>query len=98
MVTIDGGGFPRWGLESGEIFDLNQDRMMVVEVVTRPRLELGRPRELFVGRDNGLQLFPARRYDVSADGQRLVVVQQVGSETKPPGITVVENWLAEFED
>ena len=60
-------------------------------------LLLGRPRELFIGRPNGLEL---RRnlYDVTPDGRRLVVVQQVGDEERQPGITVVQNWLSEFED
>ena len=41
-------------------------------------------------------------YDVSADGQRFVVVEDVeseeGEEAKPPAIHVVENWFEEFKD
>ncbi len=37
------------------------------------------------------------RYDVSADGQRFVLVATVESEeAKAPSIHVVQNWFAEF--
>ena len=97
QVSIDGGSGPRWSRESGEIFYYYDDRMMVVDVSTQPKLVLGRPRELFIGRPNDLELRP-NRYDVTPDGRRLVVVQQVRDEERQPGITVVQNWLSEFED
>ena len=97
QVSIDGGSGPRWSRESGEIFYYYDDRMMVVDVSTQPKLVLGRPRELFIGRPNDLELRP-NRYDVTPDGRRLVVVQQVGDQDRQPGITVVQNWLSEFED
>ena len=96
QVSIDGGSFPRWSSASGEIFFVNDDTVMVVDVETRPKLVLGRPRELFKGRPNGIQLAPACRYDVTPDGQRFVVVLQVGDTERPPGVTVVQNWLSEF--
>ena len=40
--------------------------------------------------------------DVSADGQRFVVVEDLeneeGEEAKPPSIHIVENWFEEFKD
>ena len=37
-------------------------------------------------------------YDVSADGQRFVVIQAIEqNEESTPTITVVENWIREFD-
>ena len=98
QVSVDGGRYPRWSRTSGELFFRNEDTLMVVEVSTEPSVMLGTPRELFSGRPNGLLFQPARRYDVAADGQRFVMVQQVGESVEAPGITVVENWFAEFDE
>ena len=48
-----------------------------------------------LGTTNANQLW----YDVSADGQRFVMVGTVETEVdKAPSIHVVENWFAEFRD
>ena len=63
---------------------------------------LSEPRKLFSVK----RLFPDDRlpvgFDVSADGERFVIVQPVVTdEDEQPqerGITIVQNWFAEFED
>jgi hypothetical protein len=37
------------------------------------------------------------RYDVSADGQRFIMVAPV-EEVAPPKIRIVQNWYEEFRD
>ena len=69
---------------------------MAVEVSTSPSFTAGATTRLF-------QLPNLRsrelRYDVSADGQRFVLVETIESdEAKAPSIHVVENWFAEFRD
>ena len=39
-----------------------------------------------------------RHYDVTADGQRFVVLQAEQQESRGPVMTVVENWIRQFED
>ena len=68
-------------------------------VDTRP--DFGQPQGLFTGDDVGIEItssdFTARFYDVADDGQRFLAVQNVESE-ETPEITIVENWIKEFED
>ncbi len=43
--------------------------------------------------------FPKQRYDVSGDGRRFVLMEEVGGDRgKRPAIRVVENWFTEFKD
>ena len=69
--------------------------MMAVEVSTQGIFSPGIPEALF----SKEQVNPraGSGYDVSADGQRFVLVQNVvGGEI--PTITVVLNWYSEFKD
>ncbi len=74
------------------------DQMMVVAVETAPRFTTGPPEVLFEGR------YAARssgnpNYDVSADGQRfLMIAEGETDDTSPPAqIVVVENWTEELK-
>ena len=69
---------------------------MAVEVSTRGVFRPGIAKALFSASTVGVENL-AVNYDVSADGQRFVIVQQVDAGETPP-ITVVENWYSEFKD
>ncbi len=94
------GAIPGGTAMACELFYAEGNHLMVVEVRTIPNF-LGTPQKLFDGDQvnatlsvDGRSLYPS--FDVTADGQRFVVVQQVdGGET--PKITVVENWVKEFQ-
>ena len=63
---------------------------MSVPVKTSPAFEAGTPQLLFEARfraDNGVQ------YDVSADGKKFLVDQDLTQAADAP-ITLVQNWLA----
>ncbi len=73
--------------------------LIAVAVGTTPSFLPGSATPLFedpgLGTTNANQLW----YDVSADGQRFVMVGTVETEVdKAPSIHVVENWFAEFRD
>ena len=75
---------------------------MEVEVSTEPSLTLGDPRRLFpVKRIYTDDRIPAG-FDVSADGERFVIAQPLvadeDEDRQEKGITIVQNWFAEFED
>ncbi|MEE2991635.1 MAG: hypothetical protein VX603_00495 [Gemmatimonadota bacterium] len=70
--------------------------MMAVEVSTRGVFRPGIANALFSASTVGVENL-AVNYDVSADGQRFVIVQQVDAG-ETPTITVVENWYSEFKD
>lgn len=91
QVSIAGGDFGVWRRDGREIFYVAPDgKMMAVPVesgdeVFRP----GRAKALF---DAGLLVSGNyREYDVSADGQRLLLNQPVGDTGEVP-ITVIVNW------
>ena len=110
QISINGGGSPRWnayGTElyfaGGNVTDVySGDVLMSVPVKTSPSFEHGTPMELFKATGVGA-LTPAgigfgnNGYDVTADGKRFVVVQEV-SGGEAPKLVVVQNWYSEFKD
>jgi hypothetical protein len=70
-------------------------RMMVVAVTTGPTFTAGLPRALFEGRF-AIQT-ATRGYDVTADGQRFLMVQPMD---RPPAratqMIYVQNWFEEL--
>ena len=76
---------------------MDEDTLMAVEVSTSPSFTTGATTRLFQQPD--LRATAEYRYDVSADGQRFVLVETIESEeAKVPSIHVVENWFAEFRN
>ena len=97
QVSSQGGGQPRWSKDGKELFYVEADNLMAVEVSTRPSFTPGATTRLF--QDPNLRAAPDHRYDVSRDGQRFVLVETIESEeAKAPSIHVVQNWFAEFRD
>ncbi|MHC5006263.1 MAG: protein kinase domain-containing protein [Planctomycetota bacterium] len=95
QVTLDGGSWPRWSHAGDELFFVNENSLWVVPVETEPAITLGSPRELFSGSKMGVALFLG--YDVAPDDERFVVIQNQSGEMGRGGITVVQNWLAQFD-
>ena len=97
VVSAGGGRAPRWGPDGREIFYLDLDNTLQAAsvAVEGDRLEVGAVRALFrlrppQGRPWQGSPIP---YDVSADGQRFLVID-VEREPEPAPITVVLNWAA----
>ena len=101
-VSVNGGVFPKWNGQGTELFYVEENTLMVVEVDTRSDFTFGDPQVLFTGEQVGVRLYDGgdaifSLYDVTADGQRFAVVRSEGGNIAPR-ITVVENWYAEFKD
>ena len=84
-----------------ELFCVESSTLMTVEVNTFPDFSMGPPRKLFTGDEIGVpKSFGVEDfdplYDVTPDGQRFVVVRNV-DEGETPTITVVQNWIKEFQ-
>lgn len=100
-VSIDGGAVPRWSRRGDELFFASGNDIMAVLVQTKPTLVLGQPQKLFsrrsIAADRAEGFYDS--YDVSADGQRFVMLQsdeqQAGTSQK---LTIIQNWFAEFKD
>ena len=75
---------------------MSTTKMMVVDIATQPGLAAGKPRMLFEGKyTQTLATIP--NYDVSADGQRFLMLKPVEQEAAPTQINVVLNWFEELK-
>jgi Tol biopolymer transport system component len=99
-VSIDGGSMPRWSRRGDELFYASGNDIMAVHVQTRPSLVLGQPQKLFsrrpVAADRSEGFYDS--YDVSADGQRFVILQSDEGTNTNQKLMVIQNWFAEFKD
>jgi serine/threonine-protein kinase len=84
QISSQGGSDPVWGPQGRELFYRSGDKMMAVDIAPSPVFQAGTPRLLFEGRYAG--------YDVSADGQRFVMVKSGGAAPPVTELNVVLNW------
>jgi serine/threonine protein kinase len=97
QVSTDGGTQPRWSRDGREVFYRRAGGyMMSVPVNTTNELSLGKPVTLFQGNYIVTGLGPPS-YDVTADGQRFLMIKPSPEETAPRRINVVLNWLEEMK-
>jgi hypothetical protein len=105
QISTDGGTAPAWSRDGRELFYTTTEtfggqssptRMMAVSVATAPGFVASPPRVLFEGRYGATGV--VRPYDVSADGQRFLMVKQ--KERAPISASqmiLVQNWLEEVK-
>ena len=95
QVSTNSGRQPRWRGDGKELFYVEGDTLVAVSVTTKPSFSIGATRRLFDAQD----AFDGRgqQYDVSADGQRFVMVETL-DEHPATVIRVVQNWYEEFRD
>lgn len=101
-MSSGGGNMPVWA-RNGELFYRSRDlsRLFAVKVSTTPALAIGQPELLFEGPyQTGGAGGSHPNYDVSADGQRFLMVrsdaQPEASGPSRPQINVVANWFEEL--
>lgn len=94
LVSIAGGSRPKWRRDGKEIFYLApDDKLMTAKVKQNgSALEIGTATPLFQAHPESF----LHSYDVSADGQRFLVVTSEPQKLPSP-ITVVLNWTAELK-
>ena len=97
-VSRQGGDAPRWSRDGKELFYLEGQVLMAVEVNLDREVSFGPHRPLFS--DPTFLDDPLfRRYDVAPDGRTFAVVSlSPEALASPPVIRVVENWYEEFRD
>jgi serine/threonine-protein kinase len=95
LVSVEGGRHPLWSRSGRELFYRNANQMMVVDVSTAgDDVRLSRPRLLFDQRYAFGSALTIPNYDVSADGQRFLMVRDESSFGR---LNLVLNWAAELE-
>jgi serine/threonine-protein kinase len=93
QVSREGGTRPLWG-KNGEVFFWNDGRLFAVPVSTRPEVTVGKPVGLFAS--NHHANWSSRGYDVTPDGQRVILVR-TPEASMPRKLRVVFNWFTELE-
>ena len=106
QVSIDGGTAIRWSAQSNEIFfvepnmEFNGGTLMVAAIDTSEDFNSGIPQRLFTGEQlrSSMRGGSSPHYDVTGDGQRIVIPQRIGADSDTYIIAIVQNWYAEFKD
>jgi hypothetical protein len=92
-ISTGGGQGPRWRGDGRELYFVAPDgNLMAAGVRTGETVEAGVPAPLFKASMTPDPLTPTP-YDVTADGQRFLVLVQ-SENTSQPSLTVTTNWLA----
>ncbi len=102
QVSVNGGNWPDWSRRGDKLYYVEENDLMEVDVSTRPSLTLGTPQRLFTRQGSGVPLpfgWPDG-FDVAPDGDRFVLLQGADHDSNagPAGITLVQNWFAEFKN
>ena len=94
QVSTTGAYIPHFSRSSGEFFFATMgNRLMVGQVAKQASFRIDATRPLF---QMDLPNFASPSYDVSADGQRFVVLTT--DHTKSTSITLLTNWLAALKN
>ncbi len=95
-ISRNGGTAPRWNPNGKELFYVEGNSLLAVQVSMSPSFSPGEPTRLFdaTGLSEGDN---SPGYDVSPDGQQFIIAQPVGDPPRP-SISIVQNWYEEFRD
>lgn len=111
QISRDGGIDPVWSRSGDELFYRAtfpffgaMSKMMVVSVVTSPQFKASAPRQLWEGTYSqgsasscGMPGVSSSNYDVSADGQRFLMVRDEDQTAFSTKIVVVLNWVEQLK-
>ena len=97
-ISPSGGYAPLWSPNGTEVFyQGNWGReFWAVPIVTEPELEVGDAEMLFTGSFHASN-DAGHGYDVSADGQRFLMVRLEENDWRVSELIVVQNWLSELQ-
>jgi hypothetical protein len=98
QISTDGGTEPVWNRNGRELFYRSGEKMMAVDVTGQGSFSVGKPRVLFSG-PYVLSTGSASNYDVSADGQRFLMIKPNEQTTSASltQIVVVQNFFEELK-
>jgi Tol biopolymer transport system component len=102
QISTDGGTDPVWRRDGRELYYRNGDRMMVVDVVGSHTL-VSKPKVLWegkylagVGSSCGMAGPTSSNYDVTADGQRFLMIQDTSEKVECKLLRIVSNWSSDL--
>jgi eukaryotic-like serine/threonine-protein kinase len=97
QISTAGGDQPVWARNGRELFYREGNKMMAVEVTTRPSFSTGTPTSLFAGQYVHRSSLRPADYDISPDGGRFLMVQASPQGPSANQINVVLNWFEELK-
>jgi serine/threonine-protein kinase len=97
QISTDGGIMPVWARSGRELFFLSSNKLMSVEVTTQPSFIASTPRIVADTPTTTLSRFGNASYDVSADGQRFLLVKAHAEDRPPDEVRAVLNWTEELK-
>jgi hypothetical protein len=77
----------------GRIWVFANNKVMAVAIETEPEFTAATPKALFEGR----HYTPSHGHDIDPDGERFVMIKEIGQESSPTQINVVTNWFEELK-
>jgi len=104
QVSNDGGTDPVWRRTGDELFYRDDERMMTVAVSRASGFSAGRPQEIWKGHYShgmssscGAPGLTSSNYDVTADGNRFLMIKDEDQDTATSTrIVVVQGWADEL--
>jgi Tol biopolymer transport system component/tRNA A-37 threonylcarbamoyl transferase component Bud32 len=97
-VSKDGGVGPVWSRDSGELFFVNDDDVMVAVAYQGGESFSFGDEEVLFSTANYETEYYHRSYDVTADGQNFVMIRVWEREPGMDDLVIVENWFRELRD
>jgi dipeptidyl aminopeptidase/acylaminoacyl peptidase len=104
QISNGGGTDPVWRRSGGELYYRSENKMMVVAVTTAPQFKASAPKLLWegdysqgTGASCGMPGVSSSNYDVSADGQRFLMVRDDDASAYATKIVVALNWIEQVK-
>ena len=98
QVSTTGGCQPRWSRDGKELFYVEGDTLIAVEVTSSPNFVAVSTTPLFSDPHLSVGIINEVAYDVSADGRFVLTDSVERTEAERPSIRIIENWYEEFRD
>ena len=95
-LSTNGASQIRWSRNGQELFYAEAGTLVAVPVRTAPEFAAGPATRLFS--HSAFTGLAEANYDVSADGQKILLPERAGGQGGERMIRVVQNWFAEFLD
>ncbi len=97
QISTEGGREPLWNRNGRELFYRDKNKMMAVEITTKPSFSAGTQKVLFEGLYETLPTISTPNYNVSPDGQHFLMLKPGEQAQAPTQINVVLNWFEELK-
>ncbi|HWZ83754.1 MAG TPA: winged helix-turn-helix domain-containing protein [Terriglobales bacterium] len=95
LISLGGGEEPRWSRNGRQLFYRQHDKMMIVDMGTMLTRKGRVPQLMFEGRYARSSLWT--NYDMAADGQRFLMLQEEDDSRANQVLRVVLNWTDELK-